>query len=262
MFSKVRTLTFVLAISMVAAGVASAQFVTDGLVSYFSFDDVSGVTVADAMGNHDGTIVGDLEEVDGKVGNAFLYVQAEDEPSVVIADPDAFSCIDDFTWAAWIKSTDAGGVFMAKTAGSDVPGEKSWQVTGELSLEVAWAGIVLSGSTAVDDDAWHYVAMVYSADDITLTYYVDGGEDASGEADFSGMGDETGFGIRIGNDPRGGYEFAPFDGVVDEVAIYDRALSGGEINANFSAGGALDTITAVKPADKLASTWGDMKISR
>ena len=208
------------------------------------------------MGNHNGTIVGDLEQIDeGRVGKAFLFLRVENEPCITVDEPGTFSCVDPFTWAAWIQSTSTGGSFMAMTGGNDVPNEKTWQVTGTLSIEICFGGVVLSGSEQVADDEWHYVAMTY--DPGTLTFYVDGKEDAVGAVTLAG--DEAAMGVRIGNDPRGNFEFPCFDGVIDEVAIYDRTLDADEIERNFEAG---SLNLAVEPADKLASAWGAIKVSK
>ncbi|MFC1717266.1 LamG-like jellyroll fold domain-containing protein [Candidatus Poribacteria bacterium] len=189
MFSRILVAVFVIAFSMAMifmyTDAAEAQFAEDGLICYLSFDEVDCQTVIDSMGNHDGAIVGGLEQTDeGKVDKAFLFLRAENEPCITVDEPGAFSAVDDFTWATWIKSTATGGSFMAMTGGNDVPDEKTWQVTGTLSVEVAWAGVVLTGSEQVADDAWHYVAMVYEVG--TLTFYVDGKEDAVGAVTYAG----------------------------------------------------------------------------
>ncbi len=57
MSRKVLSMFFVLAVSIVVifayANAAEAQFVTDGLVGYWSFD---GGSLGDAAGGHDGTL--------------------------------------------------------------------------------------------------------------------------------------------------------------------------------------------------------------
>ena len=85
MFSRtlvaIFVMTFSTAIIFAYTDAAEAQFVEDGLICYLSFDEVDDETVIDAMGNHDGTIVGDLEQTDdGKVGKAFLFLRTENEP--------------------------------------------------------------------------------------------------------------------------------------------------------------------------------------
>ena len=61
--------------------------------------------------------------------------------------------------------------------------------------------------------------------------------------------------LRIGWDPEA-EAIDTYVGVIDEVAIYDRALTPNEIvqNQNASLG-----ITSVDPAGKLSSTWGEIK---
>ena len=49
-----------------------------------------------------------------------------------------------------------------------------------------------------------------------------------------------------------------FKGLVDELGVYNRALSEDEINQNMNAGG----WAAVSSSNKLALTWGDLKASR
>ena len=68
MFNKALVLA-VIATVFVHANVAKAQFVTDGLVSYWNFESVENGTVADGWGNNDGTLVGDAKLATGKVGN-------------------------------------------------------------------------------------------------------------------------------------------------------------------------------------------------
>jgi hypothetical protein len=58
----------------------------------------------------------------------------------------------------------------------------------------------------------------------------------------------------IGNQPDGA-EDRPFEGVLDDVAIWNRGLSEAEINELMTG----DAITAVRPAGKLTTTWGAMK---
>ena len=48
-----------------------------------------------------------------------------------------------------------------------------------------------------------------------------------------------------------------FEGIIDEVRIYNRALDESEVKANMISDG-----TAVNPADKVASMWGKIKSQR
>ena len=91
-----------------------------------------------------------------------------------------------------------------------------------------------------------------------ILFYSDGedaGEAPVGENEYA----DDAFIITIGWDPRCGMEYPPFIGIIDEVSIYNRALSEDEIVQNFEAG-VLDL--AVEPAHKLAGTWGAMKVPK
>ena len=49
----------------------------------------------------------------------------------------------------------------------------------------------------------------------------------------------------------------PYNGLLDELRLYNRGLSQEEIENNLEAEG-----LAVQPAQKLALTWGTIKVSR
>jgi hypothetical protein len=61
-------------------------------------------------------------------------------------------------------------------------------------------------------------------------------------------------GMAIGNQPDGA-ENRPFDGVIDDVAIWNRALTPAEIAEVMTNG----IPAAVEPGGKLAITWGAIK---
>jgi hypothetical protein len=262
MSSKISMVAFALAFGIATtfmyANVAEAQgFVEDGLVSYWNFDEIVDETVKDAVGGHNGTFDGPIEVIDGKYGKALEFDGSG--AFVRMADPEAFICNEPFTWCAWIK-TDVGGCIVSKTDGvldSDVEGAKTFFVSnGMLALDVGWVG-QNSGTTMVNDGDWHYVAI--TVEDDAFIFYSDGVDAGQGAMAVSSKAEE-GFVITIGWDPRCGLaEFPPFTGIIDEVSVYNRALSADEIEQNFDAG-VLDL--AVEPADKLASTWGAMKASR
>ena len=70
--------TFTLIITTFLQNGYTQPVVTEGLVSYWTFDkqDIAGGTVKDVWGENDGKIVGDPKVVDGQVGEALEF----DEP--------------------------------------------------------------------------------------------------------------------------------------------------------------------------------------
>jgi hypothetical protein len=245
-----------LAVAFMHPGPAEAQVVMDGLVSYWSFDEITGGTVEDLVGGNDGTLVGNVVATDGRFGKGLEFDGAS---RVEVPDPAAFDFNTDFTWSAWIN-TQEDGTIIAETQGEDDQGPKTFFVRdGVLFVDIGWC-CGHGGVTIVADGAWHHVvftAEIGDGDDV-VKYYVDGELDTEGALDVNAF-PEAEFPLWIGFDGRADPgEFPPFIGIIDEVSVYSRALSASEIRQNFAA----DSIAAVDPAEKLSVTWGTMKVSR
>lgn len=93
---------------------------------------------------------------------------------------------------------------------------------------------LLFGRSPVKLRTWHHVVLV--RDGRAATAYLDGQPEFSGELESTASADETSLflGGRCDN-------FANFEGRLDEVAIYDRALRPEEITAHFTYGGPADS---------------------
>ena len=119
----------------------------------------------------------------------------------------------------------------------------------EATPERNWAKLQ-SDSIALVDDVWVFLAGTYDGADQKI--YVNSKLD--GTLANPGGYTNNDLMLRIGWDPHA--EDRHYVGVIDEVAIYDRALTPNEIvqNQNASLG-----ITSVDPAGKLSSTWGEIK---
>jgi len=107
------------------------------------------------------------------------------------------------------------------------------QMWGDGSLRFGWnwgtAGAGAEGSGLVNSsgkmplDEWAHVAVTY--DGSTLSFYLNGGLDTQETVSFVfGSSDES---LILGADLPGGDEY--FEGVMDEVRIYNRALLPGEV---------------------------------
>lgn len=88
---------------------------------------------------------------------------------------------------------------------------------------------VLAGSV-VDTAAWHFVVAVYTSSSVTL--YVNGATPVTAPAS-SGAGVDY---LRVGGNPAGSLSGEPFHGGIDNIFVYDRALSSTEV-AQIRAGG-------------------------
>jgi hypothetical protein len=88
---------------------------------------------------------------------------------------------------------------------------------------------VLSGKTVLSKDTWHHVVFVRQNQNVTV--YLDGVRDP----EISGQA-EIGYAAGCGQLFLGGRNdsFAPLEGAMDEVSLYDRALSADEVAAHFA----------------------------
>ncbi len=92
---------------------------------------------------------------------------------------------------------------------------------------------------------WYHIVGTF--DGASIVCYLNGAEkDSSAISGISG-GDSAFFIAQDGGDN-------VFNGIVDEVRVYNKALSNAEVQQNFSAESA-----AVEPANKLSMTWGEIK---
>ena len=111
MLNKTAAIAFVLSISVVFmyADTTKAQIVKEGLVSYWTLDeaDTDGKAIEDVWGNNDGTIMGDPEMVEGKIGDALKFDGIDD-----YVDCGNDGSLDfgrkELTVAAWFKTTGVG----------------------------------------------------------------------------------------------------------------------------------------------------------
>jgi hypothetical protein len=98
---------------------------------------------------------------------------------------------------------------------------------------------------------WHHVVAVYNGSQ-NDTIYLNGEEVASQDLDEAPNYVDTNPGA-IGSNPDLG-EF--YEGLIDDVGLYNRALSADDVAQNFLA------TVAVEPAGKLTSTWADIKSTK
>ena len=92
--------------------------------------------------------------------------------------------------------------------------------------------LFFDGTTTVELRTWYHIAMTYEG--ASLRLYVNGVLDGSMPVTCPII--QTSQPVRIGGGAAGGSHFLHFPGLIDEVALYNRALTAAEIQAIFSAG--------------------------
>lgn len=202
-----------------------------GMVSYWKLDQTTG-PVVDSYDNHNGTTLGNVTRgIDGQYLNAFDFDNTDDY--VIIPSFDFGNA--DFSVEAWVKAVSEPNYdpIVSRSSGSglewvlrvDPSGVPAFYIT-----IVAFADVSVTGTTLINDSNWHHVVGV--REDDVLKIYVDGALDATGAStdwDANNLQD-----IWIGAWNRWQPNNPHYDGSIDEVAIYDRALSASEVEAHYN----------------------------
>lgn len=251
-----------------AAGQAAAQGPTlpEGAVAAWLFDEGEGETVADAVGESDGTFT-NPQWAEGQFGGAAQIQPGQNYVSV--PGSEALSPSDALTVTAWVYLNRYGeGEFPNRRVlqlGTYDPEsqygieDNSYRLLFEFGEFIFDAGpeaeprqISVPQDEHITLETWHHVAGVYSGDQIML--YVDGEMVASEEASGATLSAPADGRLFIGTKSDLAPEGDWWDGRIDEVAIFNRALSQEEIQNVMSGLGGATTATATAPAAPQAGT--------
>ncbi|HEU5071717.1 MAG TPA: LamG-like jellyroll fold domain-containing protein [Verrucomicrobiae bacterium] len=208
----------------------------------FSFDDTTSTTNGSIVANLgtggsrlSGVVVNGASGISlapRASGNALNL--SGDGSYVSIADRvtslDASTPGTDWTLALWIKTSQAGAGYAYQGDGGWASGNTAFYLNqGNTSAgtrvgAVRWAGGWLTGNASVNDGNWHFIAIAGANG--TKNIYVDGHLDAT---TTSWTHVSTGNLFWIGGTGDAGDGVAKMNGQLDEVAIYNRALSLAEV---------------------------------
>ncbi len=213
-----------------------------GLVAYYKLDE----NADDSSGNgHNGTVEGAAGWVSpGQDGTGACKQSGSDDARITVESFDVTGT--GITLAAWInpltfmndarmisKSEGGGTAFHYWAMVLSGSGERFLQF--RLRTDVGATTSRLSGGNALVADEWTHVAVAWDVGNPVMRQYKNGQEiDSVGKAGNTvAMG--PGVKIGIGNQSisasaeKPGSEIRPFDGLMDEVRVYERGLSALEI---------------------------------
>jgi hypothetical protein len=224
------------------AAVQSPARADTGLVGHWHLDEGGGSVAADSSGNgNNGEVLGGIGWVAGRFGSALRF-----DPSggrVQIPDNATLEPISAVSAAAWVNSPHDPGDFryvVAKGAAGCIAGSYGVYTgpNGGLDFYVsnnhgtAYARSPLAG-TQVWDGRWHMVVGTYDGRFIRL--YVDGTEVGSGTSHTGPLE----YSLRDSNDlfigDYAGCVQHVFDGTIDEVSVWRRAISADEVKSMYRA---------------------------
>jgi hypothetical protein len=204
------------------AGVASAD-----LIGHWKLDEGSGTIASDSSGNgNDGTINGGPQWVEGKIGGALDFDGTDD---YVTTGTSLLSDRTEFTLSCWVNSEN----YASDNVG--LMGQNDCIEYGIRNGEVrAWAAEIgtIRYTWPYTFPSWHHVVLTANVASGRFIY-VDGQEVAGPgtvptKNSFVNQEGRDRYLFNIGGGGIWGASGNWFQGQIDDVRIYNRALSGAE----------------------------------
>ncbi len=204
----------------------------NNMVSWWKGEDGT----IDSIGANDGTLTGGTY-ASGKVGEAFSFDGIDDYVSVPASSNWAFGT-GDFTVEFWangaFNNTFRPIINNRKTPASDsMWAIEIYDVANRVEFHSGLT-IFLTATNQLISSSWNHIAVTRNG--TMLSMYINGvlSGSVSNSSDFSEINDlQIGRDIMSGNQLGGG-----FQGLIDEVSIFNRALSADEVAAIYNAGSA------------------------
>jgi hypothetical protein len=203
-----------------------------GLIAAYGFNENTGTTTADATGTgHIGTLTGAVWAAAGKTGSAVSFDGVDDWVSV--NDANDLDLTTGMTLEAWVRPAALGGwnSVIMKEHGIDTLAYGLYANDNApyptVTIRVGVLDYSAPGTAPVPIGQWTHLAATY--DGATLRMYVNGVQVGS-RAQTGNMVVST-RALRFGgNGVWGEY----FNGLIDDVRIYNRALTATEIQTDMA----------------------------
>ena len=218
---------------MIMANPAIADL-SDGLVAYYPFNG----SANDESGySDDGIVYGATLTIDrfGNSDSAYSFDGLDDYIDAGDSTSSLFDSWDSFTLAAWVKPSESSTYECIVGRHDDRKPTFNYglfigtKYTVAIVADQAYVDSISAISTTIlEDNTWYHAVGVY--DDKNMKLYVNGIVEGGAVFPVGGEGDPLAH-LYIGN--TGFWAHYPdnryFDGVIDDVRIYDRALSDSEV---------------------------------
>lgn len=204
-----------------------APFPSTGLVSYWKMDETSGITVADSLNAHNGS--GNAAVTAGKIGNARSFNGSSNYISLANPTTNFPSGAAAKTLCFWGYNTSSAlprsGVFLGTASNGQAFFVNAYNGTN------MFAGGYGSDTTTITGfwpaASWKHVCLTYAG---TTAIVYGNGTQVSADARIWNLVLNQAF---IG---RGGGAFGYWQGYIDEVGLWNRALTAIEISTLYNGG--------------------------
>jgi hypothetical protein len=241
-------LVFLVPAAAQAATIGRPPMTSFGLVGYWSFDgyvtDWATGQTRDLSGNNNPGLLGSMSTTTspatGKIGQGMFFDGETNFIQVDDASPlDSTSAL---TIATWVKATDWTGTGAPLTAtilkknGNYILRKDELAASGGRGFKLYWwdgaGNIRYTLATVPSAGVWHHIVGVVQNNDVSALY-IDGvsvgSAAATSEAGTRDLTDPMSFGANTSASER-------FRGIIDEMRVYNRALSAAEVKQLYTSG--------------------------
>lgn len=205
------------------------QASADSPIAWWKFDELGGTNAADSAGANPGTLAGAASFVGGISGNALSATGGWASMGNVLPMTGT-----SFSMQTWIKTTSTSSASTIIAGKHDAGSFNGYMMRtnrdtanyGTLGMASFYQsnsqGNTAVGTTTVTDGQWHCLIATYNTIDSTLRLYVDGSPESL-LATKPIINNAVAF--MVGGVTVNGNQTNNFDGVIDEVQLYDYALT-------------------------------------
>ncbi|MDM5264393.1 DUF5011 domain-containing protein [Sulfurovum sp. XTW-4] len=215
----------------------------NGEVHHWSLDENTGTIFLDAMGSADGTCTGNCPSPSAGIKDGAQLFDGTTEVNITETATFDMPADANFTIELWVQTTDSGALKVMIGRDDGTTTSLHWWIGMESTGEVLFTlqdrdGVgaaypTIKSTTPINDGDWHHIAAVRDGSTGDTILYVDGSAEASYNFTSTG-GFAASTPVTIGyfiNDGSAGFYF---DGVLDEIFVYNRVLSATEIQAHYN----------------------------
>jgi len=225
------TICFLFILTMLVQAPQNVSAVlSDGLIGYWPLDEGTGATAADMSGHgNGGVLVNGPTWVTGKIGSA-LNFNGTNQYVTMDAVANDFSTTTAVTIAAWIKNTETGEGDWFSNNGTN----GQYLLCQYGNVQRFYEGGWQPATTPITNNGlWHYVVAVRDSS-MYVTIYVDGVNVGGNYTSTVYLDSADRWSLAQEWDDTTPSDF--YTGIIDEVAIWDRALSSAEVTELYNGG--------------------------
>lgn len=249
-FAKFLSITIIAVVLSTNVAMAK-EYNTDGLIGFWSLDQdtIEDATARDVFGDNHAEIIDHSGIVEARI-NESLELDGVDD-YIQLPDMGAEAAVTIEAWVMVVGDAPIPGNIGIVSHSGWAAGIIHFKINVEdpaIMVDKADGGNIRS--QPIERDTWYHCVYTCDTAENKLKLYIDGEMVSEGTAGAN-PADLTS--LRIGSEFDGRYFF----GIIDEVRVYNRALSDDEVKQNYE----VESSSVVfDPSSKLAFCWGQAKL--